>query len=46
LRANRVRDADTARRLKEAGWKLVVVWEHEDPVRAADGIERVLASRV
>lgn len=45
LAANQLRDLDTARRLKEAGWKLVVVWEHEDCVRAADRIERALSAR-
>nr|BFE83854.1 hypothetical protein GCM10020093_064550 [Planobispora longispora] len=35
LRANRERDADTDRRLEEAGWSVIRVWEHEDPVEAA-----------
>jgi DNA mismatch endonuclease (patch repair protein) len=42
VRANRARDADTATRLVAAGWRLVTVWEHEDPVRAADRIEAVV----
>lgn len=38
LDANLARDRDNAARLREAGWTPVVVWEHEDPDRAADRI--------
>ena len=34
LEANRARDEDTARLLREAGWQVVRIWEHE-PVDAA-----------
>ena len=34
LAANRTRDADTDRLLREAGWQVVRVWEHE-PVEQA-----------
>ena len=40
------RDADTDRELREAGWEVVRVWEHEDPVAAADRVERVWRARV
>jgi DNA mismatch endonuclease (patch repair protein) len=40
--ANKVRDTDTNRRLRAAGWRVVRVWEHEDPRRAAARIARVL----
>src|SRR4051794_40647155 len=40
LARNRTRDRDTDRRLAEAGWTVVRVWEHEAPARAADFIER------
>ena len=30
------------RRLEAAGWSVIRVWEHEDPVEAADEIERVV----
>ena len=33
---NRARDQDTNRKLEEAGWTVLRVWEHEDPVKAAD----------
>jgi DNA mismatch endonuclease (patch repair protein) len=45
VQANRTRDQDTDRRLAEAGWASVRVWEHEDPVEAADLIRAVLARR-
>ncbi|MCK9868104.1 very short patch repair endonuclease [Nocardiopsis dassonvillei] len=40
---NRVRDADTDRRLGEAGWTVVRVWEHEDPLDAAGRVETAVA---
>lgn len=40
VRVNRERDADTDARLNEEGWRVVRVWEHEDPDAAA---ERVIA---
>ncbi len=43
---NRARDEETERLLAEAGWALMVVWEH-DPVRqSADLIEALVRSRV
>ena len=39
---NQQRDKDTERRLSEAGWEVVVVWEHEEPACAADRIERIV----
>ena len=38
IERNTARDADTERRLTEAGWTLIVVWEHEDLAAAATGI--------
>ncbi|MDA0564661.1 very short patch repair endonuclease [Streptomonospora sp. S1-112] len=35
IAANRARDAETNRLLREAGWTVVRVWEHEDPAEAA-----------
>ncbi len=34
------------RELREAGWEVVRVWEREDPVAAADRVERVWRARV
>jgi DNA mismatch endonuclease, patch repair protein len=43
---NRRRDANTDERLRQAGWYVVRVWEHEDPQEAALSIaERVKAAR-
>lgn len=36
------RDHDTDRRLFELGWRVIRVWEHEDPIRAADKVETAL----
>ena len=35
----KARDSDTDRRLREAGWTVIRVWEHEDIAEAADHIE-------
>jgi DNA mismatch endonuclease (patch repair protein) len=45
LSRNVARDADTDRRLTEAGWLVVRVWEHEDPVVAADRVAKAVRSR-
>ncbi len=42
IAGNRRRDADTDERLRQAGWEVIRVWEHEDPAEAASRI----ASRV
>jgi DNA mismatch endonuclease (patch repair protein) len=43
--ANRSRDADTDRRLAEAGWKVIRVWSHEMPSTAAERIAVLIRSR-
>ena len=35
IRRNRERDIETAGILRKAGWCVLRIWEHEDPVRAA-----------
>lgn len=45
IETNRRRDRDTDRRLTQAGWTVVRVWEHEDPVTAADRIEAIVRER-
>lgn len=46
LKANRERDLDTARRLHEAGWTLMTVWEHEPLQSATERVVRQLADQV
>lgn len=41
---NQRRDADTNTQLKATGWRVVRVWEHEDPSIAADQIEALVRS--
>lgn len=42
LEANERRDRDTDRELVAAGWLVIRVWEHEDPMKAADRVEAVV----
>jgi len=42
LARNVERDEHKARAIAAAGWQLVVVWEHEDRVVAADSIETLI----
>lgn len=46
LEGNVARDVDTERRWREAGWTVVVVWEHEDPEAAAERIASLIPKRV
>lgn len=41
--ANRRRDADTDARLREAGWTVIRVWEHEPVERAAAEVVAAVA---
>ena len=45
LQRNLERDAALEYSLKEAGWHVEVVWEHEDPVEAANRIQALIARR-
>jgi DNA mismatch endonuclease (patch repair protein) len=45
IETNRRRDADTAERLRHAGWHVIRVWEHEDVGKAADRIETIVRRR-
>jgi DNA mismatch endonuclease (patch repair protein) len=45
VEGNRTRDLDTDRRLAEAGWMSVRVWEHEDPADAAQRIRAIVVAR-
>jgi DNA mismatch endonuclease (patch repair protein) len=45
IQRNRDRDLELERALAEAGWRLVVVWEHEDPLEAAKKVAAVVLAR-
>jgi DNA mismatch endonuclease, patch repair protein len=45
LAGNVARDRDTDARLTAAGWTVVRIWEHEDPVAAADAVEAALRGK-
>lgn len=42
---NRERDRETDRALADAGWAVLRVWEHEDPVEAAVRLKRLVQER-
>jgi DNA mismatch endonuclease, patch repair protein len=42
---NRLRDTDTDDQLRRAGWQVIRVWEHEDPVEAAARIAWVIEEK-
>jgi DNA mismatch endonuclease (patch repair protein) len=46
LKRNCERDGATNRFLEERGWEVLRIWEHEDPVEAADRVEEVVRSRL
>ena len=45
FKVNEQRDRDTDNRLKELGWVVIRVWEHESPAEAADRIQTILVSQ-
>ncbi|MCP4602198.1 MAG: very short patch repair endonuclease [Proteobacteria bacterium] len=45
IERNKKRDADTDRQLRGAGWKVIRVWEHEDPEEAAENISQIIRDR-
>jgi DNA mismatch endonuclease (patch repair protein) len=45
LLRNQERDRDTVSRLEAAGWLVIRVWEHEDPVDASGRIEAAVRAR-
>jgi DNA mismatch endonuclease, patch repair protein len=44
--ANKERDVDTNDRLRNRGWVVIRVWEHEDPAAAATRIARRVRTRL
>jgi DNA mismatch endonuclease (patch repair protein) len=45
VKRNQRRDEETAQRLRDAGWILEVVWEHEDPTQASRRIAALVRER-
>jgi len=45
LEANERRDRNTDTELIAAGWLVIRIWEHEDPVEAADRVEAAVRTR-
>ncbi|MEV5898274.1 very short patch repair endonuclease [Nonomuraea fuscirosea] len=46
LAKNMARDISTNEHLRQAGWRVIRIWEHEDPIEAVDRIvEEVTRSR-
>jgi DNA mismatch endonuclease (patch repair protein) len=45
VRRNVERDRETDALLTDAGWLVIRVWEHEDPVRAAETVMRAVIAR-
>lgn len=45
IETNRLRDADTTKRLEEEGWEVLRIWEHEDPDEAVKEIIDILDRR-
>ena len=46
VRANRLRDDDTRRRLEQCGATVLRIWEHDGPVEAADQVEAAYRSLI
>ena len=45
IKQNRERDVDTTKHLEKAGWKVIRVWEHENPVKASEKICGIIKKR-
>jgi DNA mismatch endonuclease, patch repair protein len=45
IERNKERDKDTNNKLKEAGWEVIRIWEHESPEEASEKIYRIVMER-
>lgn len=45
IEQNQKRDIDTTRQLEAAGWRVIRVWEHEDPEKASQKIYDIVTKR-
>jgi DNA mismatch endonuclease (patch repair protein) len=44
IAGNQQRDAETNRRLTDAGWTVIRAWEHEDPALVAERVTNAVRS--
>jgi DNA mismatch endonuclease (patch repair protein) len=44
IERNRARDVETDTQLRAAGWRVIRIWEHEDPRDAARSVESAVRS--
>jgi DNA mismatch endonuclease (patch repair protein) len=44
IKRNQERDAETNKLLKKAGWKVVRVWEHENPEKVSQNIYKLITN--
>lgn len=45
IETNQKRDEDTNKRLEEDGWRVIRIWEHEDPELAAERVIEAVHER-
>jgi DNA mismatch endonuclease, patch repair protein len=45
IRGTQARDQETNRYLRDVGWRVLEVWEHEEPEEAADRVAEVVQAR-
>lgn len=45
IEGNKARDANTTEMLEKAGWSVVRVWEHANPIEAANWVADTVATR-
>ena len=45
IKQNQIRDEDTSKRLKKAGWRVIRVWEHENPEKVSEKIYNIIMKR-
>lgn len=45
IKRNQERDLDTTKKLEECGWKVIRIWEHEDPEEAAQKIYNLIKDK-
>lgn len=46
IERNQERDAETNQLLRKAGWKVIRVWEHENPQKASVKIQKIILKRL